>query len=130
MNPGRELDILIAEKVMGLNIFSNEYLVFEWHLYDLTGAEMCEEESPSGEYRAIKPYSTNISAAWEVVEHFRGWDFNIGSLREPALDDWHGWWVSLSGPKRVNICSRSLPHAICLAALKIVEQMKEGKSIE
>lgn len=83
LKPGRELDALVAEKVMG------------------------------GE---LRPYSTDISAAWEVVEKYK-W-------AEPELrysDEQHCWVFSLHKASGYpNECGDTAPHAICLAALRAV----------
>lgn len=57
----------------------------------------------------IKPYSTDISAAWEVVERLDG-------TYEPTIErhgpGWTAWFDSASA------WAETAPHAICLAALK------------
>lgn len=60
------------------------------------------------------PYSTEISAAWEVVEKF------------PAMQlfkyanglGWDCYWHAESGPLNVHAQAETAPLAICLAALK------------
>jgi len=100
LRPGRELDALVAERVTKLS----------WH----------------PDYPGDLPYySTDISAAWEVIEQVykdgHGW-----MLVGPNFDDtkWHAYestgcadpdygdWYELDGD--------TAPHAICLAALKAV----------
>lgn len=80
MKPGRELDALVAEKVMGLRKVPD-------HKSIELAPQSAENFKPSGYYgpfydnanpltgvftwRGILPaYSTDIAAAWEVVKHF------------------------------------------------------------
>lgn len=87
MNPGPELDALVAEKVMG------------WR----------------DDVALLPPsYSTDIKAAWEVVEKM-GSNFIIASEKR-------GEFAVFFGPGEIDeFCkSSSSPHAICLAALKAV----------
>ena len=99
MKPGPELDALIAEHVMGT--INNKDKKF-YH------------------------YSTSIAHAWEVVEE-------IGN--DPDLD-FYNLEIVRFGPVRwqcrnhtdeglgceneINATAKTAPHAICLAALKVV----------
>ncbi len=104
MKPGRELDALVAEKVMG---YETVY----------SGANYYVERT----YSPVPLYSTDISAAWEVVEKLAcmkdevnvfydcgAWFCNTG------VDANGEWSIERSGS-----CATA-PHAICLAALKAV----------
>lgn len=88
MKPGRELDLLIAEKVMGE--YHDEYL--------------CS---------AVNPYSTSIASAWDVVEKIKEYEWTIsqdyGPVYSVQLGDGENMFSSCFGD--------SVPHAICLAAL-------------
>lgn len=70
MIAGRELDALVAEKVMGL---------------DLLEEDNYENWIPV----EPEPYSTDIAAAWELVNHFTkmGWDISVVSSGEMRMDD-------------------------------------------
>ena len=99
MKAGRELDALVAEKVMGLT----------------------EEDWIAGPTGLPRPYSTDIAAAWEVVEKLRGThrpfllshDFQDGFMKWPVVIVGFGAVVVHEG-------QYGAPHAICLAALKAV----------
>ena len=133
MQAGRELDALVAEKVMGIEVQWRP-----WH--DRHGNEGREPYMANASRQgrlargqplysggAINPYSTDISAAWEVVEKLRksyrvrihefgsGWQASLeikdGRLRYPIE-------ISHEGDESAN--SDTAPHAICLAALKAV----------
>ena len=110
MEPGRELDALIAEKVMGLHI-TKESRHTDCPVYDIQDA---------GRFFApISPYSTSIAAAWEVVE----------KVADPwvwSLSNYHGEWESEL--TRIDIDHQGVyasaptaPLAICHAALKAIE---------
>jgi len=115
---GRELDALVAEKVMGLSITT-------WG----------DPNSPIVGYdkftRDLPHYSTSISAAWEVVEKLIMIGSNVGhtwtmeyDLEDLAWDvGYKGWdydtgwsWEMVDWP----VTAPTAPHAICLAALKAV----------
>lgn len=109
MKPGRELDALVAEKVMGLT--SSEVEIHRQFWLD-------------GCFSNLPHYSTDIAAAWEVVE-------KLTSKKQPhfqlSLCDSYTenpkWCAEfdLDRPfKRVIAKAETAPHAICLAALKAV----------
>lgn len=122
MEAGRELNALIAEKVMGLNVQHRR-------VWEQQGS--CLREV------GLKAYSTDIAAAWEVVS--AGFveavvkldDGRYGSI--PAREDWSsdepklrcGFQLSHPGnyyevPIAADCIGDTAPHAICLAALKAV----------
>lgn len=112
MEAGRELDALIAEKVMGLErcgckcgLFLNEY------------------HEPF-----LEPhYSTDIAAAWEVVEKLNsmglGW-FSLEQFGEKGQGQWRA--LIWTGGEEIDNCffadARTVPLAICRVAYKIVQQ--------
>lgn len=102
MEAGPELDKLVNEKVFGIQL--NEF-------DDIT---------------SIKPYSTDIAAAWEVVEKLKGdpIDSKIDWSWNPEiswLDGNRGWSVVLRGCEGV---APTVQLAICRAALSAVESSK------
>ena len=127
MKAGRELDALIAEKVMGLTRHDESYVAegvgkvlrFVWR----DGCGTCVY---SGDM-FLPHYSTNIADAWEVVEklgRWHGFDFMI-VMPDPE-QTFHlrtyeaGWYEATNdGPeRRVVSDADTAPLAICLAALK------------
>lgn len=107
LKPGRELDALIAERVMGLErVTTPGGFTVGWR--------------PKGINLGAAPldsYSTDIAAAWQVVEKLK-W-------AEPELqwnDEEQCWYLFLAkcSPEQIAPSSASAPHAICLAALKAV----------
>lgn len=96
MNPGRELDALVAEKVLG------------WKRFPLDPPECLE-------------YSTDISAAWKVFEQFKLSQLVRAQLQRAFDEHVCHFWEYSNGDVRIHEGrSNSMPHAICLAALRAV----------
>ena len=124
MTPGRELDALVAERVMGWKI-AEHYPYGGSH-----GGIPNANGTLRGVYiRSVPFYSTDIAAAWGVVEHI----FSEG-LGGVAVDRYnvemihpdYGVWVCCIVMRKdlqpsISINGDTAPHAICLAALKAVE---------
>lgn len=119
VNAGRELDSLVAEKVMG------------WQQPNHLGhADICASWGPSkmctcdGELR-WPPYSTSIAAAWQVVEKLEsiGFDFMCGISKRgrPFQNSASFRLGDKEEPSYKNVeVWETMPLAICLAALKAV----------
>lgn len=110
---GRELDALVAEKVMGLlattggsgaktNYYARSSEVAPW------------ENTPH--------YSTDIAAAWLVVEAMAGRDMQL-SLDMFGGDPWWAEFADRQYVKGAQATATTAPHAICLAALKAMEHI-------
>lgn len=105
MKPGRELDALVAKKVMKWEYFPaqvTDTFVRLDYFFDPVSGEAHHHWSPSAD----------ISAAWEVVEKL--------SPRFMQLTRRHGdlWWCEFYGEWPVE--AQTAAHAICLAALLAV----------
>lgn len=105
MKPGRELDALVAEKVMGRT--KPEHFV------------------PKNVW--LPHYSTDIAASWEVVEKMRsmGFYYSVGSIvalggRGPTLTESHAAGFGKRNALFETVSGETAPHAVCLAALKAV----------
>ena len=132
MKAGRELDALVAERVMGATCRSGRDLLREdklrWEhvLEDPVGEDTlwdwrhCAfEEYPDGRIRFHPEYSTDIAAAWEVVERMRPptrtstvrtvWHLFVDYMKDEcgALGEY-------------TLMEYLSPEAICLAALRAV----------
>lgn len=117
MNPGRELDALIAQKVFGFKLIDQAQLgrkdKWYWH----------------GEATVlVPPYSSHIVAAWQVVEKLKIIkapdytdelnDMPIFVRFLPYEGKWEAGWAR-SYYQQAYLCEAdTAPHAICLAALK------------
>lgn len=111
MKPGRELDTLVAEKVMGLK---EDYL----------SCPTCKYDGVMGGLGYL-PYSTDITAAWLVVEKMHTHPKPVLQLAAPQQDfcneRWRAefsrkWWHEGS-PYEYACNGETAAHAICLAAL-------------
>lgn len=115
---GRELDALIAEKVMGLVRCKN------WRHADGTfPSERCfaSPDSPTQGAEA-RLYSTEIADAWLVVEKIVASHMKTGLTDRP--DGKWGFWIcrDMGQPEEETyFCTGDTPaEAICLAAMKAV----------
>lgn len=135
MNPGRELDALIAEKVMGWKPFDGEP-PGAWidEQSKAWAKSVCIKES----YDRIPPYSTDIAAAWEIVRHLsaewklylksdftkprewvQGCTFSCNQLAKVTLLHFKNG-MTVEAESNIGLVLESVPHAVCLAALKTV----------
>ena len=132
MQAGRELDALVAEKVMGLCPHKLKRDVAQTEFGDIFGyvCTHCGERfyglsfHEGYSHPALLHYSTNISDAWQVVEKMLDMDNDI------FIENWRdGEWCCFTMPclstiwpegGRPGECADTAPLAICLAALKAV----------
>ena len=114
LDAGREMDALIAEKVMGTPKGDRPG---EW--LNEKGNWLCDTDE-------LPPYSTSISAAWEVVEKlnkhcFHIMRFTFGEKEGVALESvWYRATFDYS--EKIFVEAPSAPLAICRSALKAVEE--------
>lgn len=114
MEAGRELDALVAEKVMGLHVEWRNGLPM-WVGKVLPGSPYVLEDGLYG--HTIESYSTEIAAAWKVGEKARAIRLEN---REP--DSLKGWRCSYNGFLGTG---ETAPLAICRAALEAIEERTE-----
>lgn len=117
LEPGRKLDALVAEKVMG------------WKWYNILGNSEQQVLASSQEdalslrpgqmvYDLVPCYSTDIAAAWLVVERLLRDGIQLCIL---PIGYHGGWEVRRVDPGGRAVGQSSFaPHAICLATLKAV----------
>lgn len=111
MKPGRELDALVAEKVMGWKVLRHK------DFPDHPDVDFTKEH---GVLMRTPHFSTDIAAAWEVVGKLeKSHDFELIHLIYHGMGDARGWFIKLDG-NRVGFPQETAPHAICLSALKAV----------
>lgn len=114
MDAGRELDALVAEKVMGLEVKPYEKLkgsdIPEYFGTLWVPSADQNRGTPYQQWLPLPHYSTSIAAAWEVVEKLKDDDFHLEE---------HGThWKAGFGPRWRG--AETAPHAICLAALEAI----------
>lgn len=106
----REIDRMIAERVMG------------WTNLSITGTPF--GTTPEGKvHRIVPPYSTDMSAAWEVVERLRLLGYQGGMNWARSRSGYECTFESLpiSPDERRFSKAETAPLAICLAALQVIE---------
>ncbi len=129
----RELDAMIAEKVMGA-VWQNitpkgrkKVLAFpkDRPMASTDGAEIIYYGMNGSN---LPHYSTSIAAAWEVVEKMRALDFVVFEMSVDGTDDWHARFGKTWPPIEDEGFSKKPAEAICLAALaaKAPAEPKEG----
>jgi len=124
LKPGREMDDLIHTKVMGRKI-CKVTLRHRKPYGRLSGTMLTlptEEEIVEVDQMSPK-YSTDISAAWEVVEKMGtrrlGYSLNLTNVAGTTSNPlWDADFYKLRASKSNECEATSAPHAICLAALK------------
>jgi hypothetical protein len=143
MKPGRSLDALVAEKVMGWRVWPEDRTAHEWDQFlpwprgVITAHGLVVIRSDSHNiWTSDKRWSpsTDIAAAWEVVnampDRARMAIFAPGAVVEPGRHNGEDWFVRIyaapndddpwNWDEPINVFAPTAPHAICLAALKIV----------
>lgn len=134
LKPGRELDALVAERVMGWKLLPDTaYGHSEQAAMDANKMAWFDNNNDyiAGELDYDHQFSTDIAAAWQVVEKLREDDWWwSASYRTTTVEEIKesrpGYWVTfrcvrggVRGDRHGN--SSQLSHAICIAALKAVE---------
>lgn len=151
---GRELDAMIAERIMGLNVVARNwpcgwaegfYQAQHWpqrghEWFRETGPVYAEVQTiwppqvdprhpddPWGPYTDVQPvpfYSTDITAAWQVLTHLQEQGYVPSVSRHRSEPD--AWWACFSREHRTpddvgEATGDTAPLAICRAALAAVE---------
>lgn len=123
MKAGRELDALVAEKVMGCDVAKILHYGYQGHYRyrcDCPGANSPDlrRHADEGFDGDVKPYSTDIAAAMEIVPEMnrRGLTLVLGITASGANAKFTGL---ISGQwDAPEPTAATAPLAICLAALK------------
>lgn len=121
-HPSRALDAEIAEKVMG---WTDVSLTAPRRMPNgVTWFVPCGYSPENRCHVELPEYSSDIAAAWEVVEHLksRGWAIRLSN----KMVDWC-WWAyvydyrSEHAAAEATVQEDTAPMAICLAALKAID---------
>jgi hypothetical protein len=127
MTGGRELDALVAERVMGLQVQRDQYTA---GVKALLGDKRSDDpwDYYIGDTNDRLPhYSTDISAAWLVVERMRQThDFELGLLAKfkNGKDLWEAEFTDCATDEAYKSYlaeADTAPLAICLAALAALQ---------
>ena len=124
MSAGREMDALVAEKVMGWTTIRERTYKHSsgikgsrpYNVKEIVGKD--PNQRLGGD--AILSYSENISDAWLVVEKL---DLKWRAENDLGYDGSISFGFYLGAELYKNFCwaeGETLPHAICLAALLLV----------
>lgn len=126
MNTGRELDALVAEKVMGLLPCSDP--VGRCGAAKMTPCQCWGTPDRDGVVAGgeLASYSTDISTAWQVVEKL-ALQGRALALQAPGSSDmneyyqkFNRWTAEFQGQELCPCVADTAPLVICLAALKAV----------
>jgi Phage ABA sandwich domain len=114
LKAGRPLDALVAEKV----------LAEKYEFLEFVGDYCRPDPEDSVAYDCCPRYSTDIAAAWQIVEKL----IAITPQQDLHIEHWYheedetsGWQISSCyelGEWKDWVQAETLPLAICLAALK------------
>jgi hypothetical protein len=112
MRAGKDLNITVAEKVMG-NKFAQ----------DETFGDM--EVSEGMVYGYLQPYSEDITAAWQVMEKMKGYNPRV------EFDTHSQKWEATFSVREADftcpvVLAGTAPEAICKAALLALLEVKRG----
>jgi len=127
MEAGRELDALVAEKVMGIEVDLVVAPFIYYSPYRDRYDEWAAGNEPyidkDGDIHLIPRYSTDIAAAWLVVEKMR--ETRWIEVHSTIDGEWAAFYTPI-GTTDMNQAiheyakASTAPLAICLAALKAV----------
>ena len=136
MPAGREMDALLAEKVMGYTLSELSLPAYpKYKLFDIESGEF------SGYVKEVPHYSTDIAASWEVVKRMPI-PFKLEKCWEKAYqigpEGWSACWCTDADCEGCNENSRctngddawaeTAPLAICRYALKVAGVKINGDS--
>jgi hypothetical protein len=122
MQPGRELDELVAKMLGWSNI--------DWHFDRVYPGRTWIGGNPHGDgdryVEEVPFFSTDIAAAWQVVEKLREKSFAMTISTMGPRQQTSAFCI-YEGRKITDHCwGDTAAHAICLAALKVVTVNREG----
>lgn len=115
LNPGRELDALVAEKIFGYTL--------DYEFADTLGAPCVPElRDQYDEWGMLPHYSTDMSDAWTILETLerQDWYARVGHYQIKPVR-WNCRLVPASAPEAyVFADAPTATVAICFAGLKAV----------
>lgn len=127
MEAGRELDALVAEKVMGYEVFRSDHAEYvQGRDWADPGEPLYYPDGIERQAATVPEYSTDIAAAWPIAQ-------KLGLALVPQSDgDGFRWLatdvhavnysnvITVEPKDGTEYSADTAPHAICLAALRAV----------
>lgn len=122
LESGEEMDALIAENVFGRLVTWNR-------AFQYTTDEERKEDPYIHAFLTIPEYSTNLTAAWKIVEELQSRHFYV-DIR--TCSDFYEVWITKheSGDTTSTFAHPRLPFAICKAALAAIESTEQHSEAE
>jgi len=120
MEPGRELDALVADKVMGFRVDGD---ICENQDFTQWNGDFLHIVSKEGNL-PLPHYSTDISAAWEVVEKMKHEECSWVCTIWVNKDKTRVWFGEFEPGKDV-LADIEVPEAICKASLLAKMEVSE-----
>lgn len=129
MKAGRELDRLVAEKVMNLiacDKWERHYGGWGMAISGAGDVWVSGCKHPSGSCYPVDapaPYSTDITAAWQLIEkhpHYVSLTHSNDHGYTGRWNDHMTWRCRFYAPEKFEAEADTAPLAICLAALKAI----------
>lgn len=125
LSAGREIDVLVAEQIIGWQIETDEPKLKKLQGYFSRDEERRWWRAPDGGwYCDPPPYSSDMAAAWQIVESMnsRGQFLFLSQSAEE-------YKVAFDEPRTISpdyISEKSVAFAICKAALVVAEHVQVG----
>jgi len=120
---GRELDAAVAAMVFGLRVVECDPVDGRYGPYTAREEHWTRVNGETYPLLDLLPeYSTDIAAAWEVVQHLATPDEAL------TITYAKGTWVVAVGSVEVSATSESAPESICRAALLAALKRSEAKN--
>jgi hypothetical protein len=116
---GRELDAEIARRVFRLHAFTTSGQTW-WPEGERDGHCTTNADGTGGRFH-LRHYSTDIAAAWQIIEHFQdaGWlvQLRCESDRDNYAADFFRFRDDAPDDETGDVFAPTMPLAICRAAL-------------
>jgi hypothetical protein len=121
LTSGKALDIVVAEQVMGWQLEKDEERIKRLNGYLAYDAERRWWRMPTGGWYHKPPdYSSDIAAAWQVVEIMNRQEYRLHLIQSDFEND----ASFVRDGMNVNcIREKSVPEAICKAALQVISNL-------
>lgn len=118
INPGRDLDVEVAKKVLKLQVWYDQE----------RGDWLCYHPSQPDRVVLLPKYSDDTDLAYVIVNSLQnqGLYCHVGSTVKDGQPAWRSTFFRKGAKKAKATYGETLPHAICLAALKAISEKPES----